>query len=284
MTPAELRENVFARKLMQTVYADSPALSSKAFEISFESGFYHKLVNSFTWQVELPITICFAQKHSGQKDVVVHTEPGNERFRKAKELIERSRVINENYSEQDLATIFDAALEEIAQRLPTSGEPSILYELRSDLSFQIWEQTHDVDERFQELVEQVWDAIADMLTEISVVDGINQILRVKDGFFGLYDLPDDIAEACFDHFSCYHDVVIDMIERIDLAIRNIECITEVYPREISGELIDEASEYLQRMAEILRRFDAQITQKANPNIRLYDRTVTGFLENPLPLM
>lgn len=287
MTPEQIRENIFAMKFMQAVYSESPEFSAHAFSCSLENNLYDRIVNSLAWSCNIPFMICMTSSSSikkipsGKKRVRPYYLPDDEKFKRAVEVIHKSEE-NANYTEKHAGDIFDVAMEDIAKRLPTKGLTSVDYNFSSEVNFRLWEVTQELEELFIKLTEDAWDISGRLLTEIAVTIDVTQYRREIDSYFGLYNLPADIAEGYIHGFSEMVPQNMRILESLPEVVEQVKQISQEFPIEYSSRYIDGCVEQLEQIHIVTKEFNTKLSNDPKGEVKIYDCSLDGFLNNPLP--
>jgi hypothetical protein len=288
----EIRENILALKLMQNVFLESQSLSADILSYSLENQLYHRIFNSFAWNADLPFIICMERSYP--RDKITKIEPGkkrsrgyclsdDEKFLKAAEIFRHADKEAE-YSEKVGRDIFSGAMEEIAQRLPSGGSSFITSTLASDISLRIWDVTHSVQNKFIALVQEAWGESGNQLIEIAITIDADAYYKEVNGIVGLYDLPSDVTRAYYHGFSEFYEMNSALINETSIAIDEVQKLSSEFPSDFLESYISDTIAHLEHQHRVVNDFDSRIRKGSSKNIRVYDTSLDGFLNYPLPPM
>ncbi|MCB2215693.1 MAG: hypothetical protein KQH59_06475 [Desulfobulbaceae bacterium] len=287
----DIRENVFSLKLMQHIFFKSQSLSSDILRYSLENKLYQRIISSFAWKADVPFVICIEQLYpttqiinnqSKKSKNKVYLSPDNKDFQRAKKVLKIAE--KSEYTEQLGSEIFDAAMEEIAQRITTMGSKLVNTVLESDLNLRIWNVTNSVRDEFSELVHKSWSESGKQLIEIAVTIDTQSHLDTSGEIVRLCDLPYDIVESYREGFAEFHKINSDLLEKTSLAIDEVKKLKVEFPLDFLEPYISESVTHLEDQQRVVTEFDTRIRTESDKNIGVYDSSLDGFLNYPLPPM
>lgn len=85
-------------------------------------------------------------------------------------------------------------------------------------------------------------------------------------------------------FAEFHKINSDLLEKTSLAIDEVKKLKVEFPLDFLEPYISETVTHLEDQQRVVTEFDTRIRTESDKNIGVYDSSLDGFLNYPLPPM